>query len=126
MIRKLSILFIALLLVIFVAGYWIRLESHKQFVKDALHTAASEIHRQLLEKSKTLSPAAMQQVFVYHHKASVSPIWLDSNGNPVDAWGTIFRVTCDSESPVSWVLCESAGPDGKFGTKDDLSFRSEK
>jgi hypothetical protein len=64
-------------------------------------------------------------VFTAHDKASVSPIWFDETGSPVDAWGTRFRVTWDNARAAKWVLCESAGPDRKFGTGDDLSYKAQ-
>ena len=64
----------------------------------------------------------IEAVFILHHEASVSPVWLDDNGRPVDAWGTHFRVAYGKNGPGVWVCCESAGADRKFGTTDDLSY----
>jgi hypothetical protein len=121
---KLFLLLAALLLLLLAVVLYVRREVLVHFVRDALQTAAYAIHAQLRDHRNGLDPEAIQQVFVHHHRASVSPIWFDNAGNPVDAWGTPFRVSHDQAQPVAWVLCESAGPDREFGTADDLRFRS--
>jgi hypothetical protein len=96
----------------------------EQFVSDALRTGAYEIRRSLQDNPGGMTAAEVEAVFVRHHKASVSPIWLDADGRPVDAWGTHFRVAFGGEGPGVWVRCDSAGPDRAFGTSDDLSFEA--
>ena len=43
---------------------------------------------------------------------------LDESARTEDAWGNRFRIACDDKGPR--VL--SAGPDGRMGTSDDVSF----
>ncbi len=124
-VAKLAVPLLLLLAAFLAGGYFLRCESNRSFVQDALQTAAYEFQKRLAENPEGLSSEAIKQVFITHHNASVSPIWFDDLGNPVDAWGTPFRVSYDQARPVAWVLCESAGPDRSFGTSDDLSFRSE-
>lgn len=112
----------ALALLAAVALWLLQREIGRHFVRDALMTAAPAILDRLHAGETTL--VAVKQVFVHHHEASVSPIWFDSAGEPVDAWGTRFRVTHDPDLPVSWVEVRSAGPDRQFETEDDLSHRS--
>ena len=70
-----------------------------------------EIRRQLVERPEGLTTTECDAVFVRHHVASVSPIWFDGDGRPVDAWRSHFRVTF-------------GGEDRQFGTSDDLSFEA--
>jgi hypothetical protein len=93
-----------------------------RFVSDALQTGAYEIQRQLGEKPGGMTADEIEAIFIRHHEASVSPVWLDEDGRPVDAWGTHFRVAYGKNGSGVWVRCESAGPDRKFGTTDDLSY----
>ena len=95
-------------------------------VSDTVHVVALEVHRELLTDPDGFGPEEIRQMLVNLDSASVSNVWFDEAGTPLDAWGTPFRVTHDDKRPVGWVLCESAGPDGEFGTEDDLSYRSEK
>jgi hypothetical protein len=96
------------------------------FVRDALQTAAMEILQEFQDQLGRVSPERIRQVFIINHQSSTSEIWFDAAGNPVDAWGTSFRVTHDQGNPVAWVLCESAGPDREFGTRDDLFYKAER
>lgn len=42
--------------------------------------------------------------------------FLDANRSSTDAWNRAFRISCDNNE----VSVSSAGPDGQFGTDDDL------
>ncbi len=92
-------------------------------VQDALDTAAPEVLHDLAKSARD-GQTVLDEVLLRHHEASVSPIWLDESHAPVDAWGTRFRVRTDEARPPLWVVCESAGPDRRFGTSDDLSRRA--
>lgn len=100
------------------------LDMDEHFVSDALQTAAYEIRGLLRETPGGMTTAEVEAVYVRHHEASVSPIWLDDDGRPVDAWETHFRVTFGGHGAGLWVRCESAGPDRVFETSDDLSFEA--
>ena len=41
---------------------------------------------------------------------------LDRGFVPKDAWGNVFKITCDTDD----IICTSAGPDRKEGTEDDI------
>jgi formylglycine-generating enzyme required for sulfatase activity len=124
--RTLALVVIGLVLAALTVAYLLtRVDLSDHFVQDALTTAALRLHQEHREHPEEICQASLHQVLIQHHNASVSPIWFDDDGNPVDAWGTPFRVTHDQAPPVSWVLCGSAGPDQEFGTSDDISYRSE-
>ena len=100
-------------------------EVDRQFIKDAVMTASLEIHSQVADfDGDQIATFDFEEIFLDHHEASVSPVWIDSEGRPTDVWGKHFRVTFDSDSPIKWVECASAGRDKKFGTADDIAHRS--
>ena len=53
------------------------------------------------------------------------PIATDSNGRPVNAWGSPFRASIIFENGKRYVEVRSAGPDGVFDTDDDFFAHEE-
>ncbi len=104
---------------------YLRREMRVFSVRDALLTAANAIHLEVLDDPTADRDRLPDRVFLLHHCASVSPVWLDSSGRPIDAWGTPFRTILDRGNPPGWVRCESAGPDKEFGPPHDLVESSQ-
>ena len=121
--RKNILIIVAILLLVFAVGGVVKRKLDSHYVMDALRTSAGVLLIEL-RTAGHIDSETMQAVFKFHHRASVSPIWFDASGRPVDAWGTEFRFSRDDQVPPTWVQCASAGPDGSFGTRDDLTARS--
>ncbi len=49
-------------------------------------------------------------------EALVSGDYLDKSKSTTDAWGNEFQIECDGDN----VAVLSAGPDGQFGSEDDI------
>ena len=67
----------------------------------SVHAVDSEAHEVVPLTMVGPSRRALREVFEEHHRASVSPIWFDEAGHPVDAWGTEFRVAHDIQCCVA-------------------------
>jgi hypothetical protein len=95
-------------------------------VLDTVHVAAASALRDLDANPGADVPQLVKSALVENERASVSWLWYDDAGAPVDAWETPFQVTVDAARPAAWLRCASAGPDRRFGTDDDISYTAER
>ena len=51
----------------------------------------------------------------------IDPLLNDPAGK--DPWGALYRVRCGADAPAgaAGIAVDSAGPDGQFGTDDDVA-----
>jgi len=121
----LIILAAAVLLILFAAGAaWYANRSLKVFyTQDAVSVLAYEAGE--LYRANPATPieqieAMMKQL----HEASVIHLRIDATGRAVDPFGTPFRVTHIAQGESTATTVTSAGPDGRFGTSDDITYTS--
>jgi hypothetical protein len=68
----------------------------------------------------------IEQMIKSQHDASNINLEIDPNGRAVDPFGTAFRVQHRAEAQKSITTVVSAGPDRRFGTRDDIIFKHER
>jgi hypothetical protein len=88
-------------------------------VHDTVITATGSV-RDLLQRNPTPTRAELDDAIRFLDTASISKVWYDKSGRPVDPWGTPFSITfTDPNAPIT---CTSAGPDRTLHTSDDISY----
>ncbi|NNM30649.1 MAG: hypothetical protein HKO57_14100 [Akkermansiaceae bacterium] len=94
------------------------------FTEGAVQVIAYEAG-DLFEKDPDATPDEVARMIKSLHAASVINIKIASDGEVVDQFGTAFQVERRGGAGKSFITVTSAGPDGEFGTPDDIGFKHE-
>ena len=76
---------------------------------------------ELYLKNSTPTPDEIDQTIRNLKIASITAVFLDANGKPVDKFGTPFRVRREGKGTPQTVTATSAGPDRRLDTPDDIT-----
>lgn len=93
--------------------------------QDAVEVIAFEAS-DLFGKNPATTNDEIEQKIKFLQEASVINLKIDSNGKPVDPYGTPFQVENRISSGNAITTVVSAGPDREFGTQDDISGTHER
>jgi hypothetical protein len=125
MVKKIGI---AAGVVLFVCGaliccvVWISwLSMDRFFTEDAVQVIAYEAHR-LYRSDAPPTERELQGRIKFLHEASVINLKLTDTGEVVDRFGTPFEVVHRKGREEATTTVTSAGPDTRFGTRDDISY----
>ena len=95
------------------------------FTQDAVGVIAFEAS-DLFGKNPATTNDEIERKITFLHEASVINLKIDSNGKPVDPFGTPFQVENRISAGNAITTVVSAGPDREFGTRDDISGTHER
>jgi hypothetical protein len=103
---------------------WFRHKGDEWHVADTVMMSASWTYRRLMDRSAPqdgLTQDEIDSVFAQLQGSSVSWVWWDDEGRPVDPWGSRFQVSWTfDDAGVCTVTVVSLGPDRVPDTPDDL------
>ena len=94
------------------------------FARDAVQVIAYEASR-MYGSGKNVARAELDAMIKRLHDASVINLAIDDKGRAVDPFGTAFRVEHEARAQTAVTTVTSAGPDRRFGTRDDIQFVHE-
>jgi hypothetical protein len=91
------------------------------FTQDAVQViayAASD----MFQRNPATTQDEIDLMIKFQHEASNINLKINPNGKAVDPFGTPFRVERHFQAGTALTTVTSAGPDRRFGTRDDIQF----
>jgi hypothetical protein len=115
------------LLVLAAGGVWFAVDYFERsrllfFTRDAVQVIALESSSVLFEDDPECPRDKVDELIKQLHEASVINLRIDATGKAVDPYGTAFRVEHEVEDGSATTTVTSAGPDRRFGTRDDIQY----
>jgi hypothetical protein len=103
---------------------WFVRASRIIFAQDAVHMIALQVN-DLYRRNPAATPDDVEGVILHLHHASVINLKVNESGRPLDPFGTPFQVHTRQSGRGPATTVRSAGPDGRFGTSDDVQITAD-
>jgi hypothetical protein len=91
------------------------------FARDAVHFLSYEVS-DMYRENPSVTRREIDEMILFHHRASNINLKIDATGRAVDPFGTPFRIDYRLRSGVATATVCSAGPDRTFDTRDDIRY----